>query len=192
MLITFPVIFAGIALISLLINILYGVEYNAIVPVIQILLVSGGLSAIVAAAAAVLYGTGGQSFILKLASIAAVINIVLDMIFIPYYGAVGAAASNAIAQIIGVISGTFYLVNTKKMNFPWKDLLKIIVATSISAAQVYFLKVFFNEGNQVIFLIWLLSLFALTYVLILHLLKTFIKQDYDLLKRITQKIGFKL
>lgn len=192
MLITFPVMFAGIALISLLINLLYGENYSTIIPVIQILLVSGGLSAIVAAAAAVLYGTGGQSFILKLAAIAAVINIVLDMIFIPYYGAVGAATANAIAQIIGVISGTFYLVNNKKMHFPWKDLLKILIASIISAAQVYFLKVFFNEGNQVIFLIWLSSLFTLTYVLILYLLKTFIKQDYDLLKRITQKIGLNL
>ena len=191
-LITLPIIFAGIALVSLLINILYGSKYSTTIPVIQILLISGGLSAVVAAAAAVLYGTGSQTFILKLAAIAAVINIILDMIFIPTYGAVGAAIANAIAQVIGVVSGTYYLIRHKNMDFPWKVLIKVIIAASISALQVYFLKVFFNAGNQVIFLVWLSSLFTLTYMLILYLLKTFTKQDYDLLKRITDKVGLKL
>lgn len=191
-LITIPIIFAGVSLVSLLINILYGDDYSSITPVIQILLISGGLSAIVAAAAAVLYGTGSQSFILKLASIAAVFNILLDMIFIPSFGAMGAVGANAIAQILGVIAGTYYLIKSKKMNFPWKDLFKVAFAASISSIQVYFLKVFFNAGNQVIFLIWLSSLFLLTYILILYLMKTFIKQDYDLLKRITNKIGLKI
>lgn len=191
-LITIPIIFAGVSLVSLLINILYGNDYYSVINVIQILLISGGLSAVVAAAAAVLYGTGSQSFILKLAAIAAVVNIILDMIFIPTYGAIGAASANAIAQIIGVLAGTYYLIKNKKMNFPWKDLLKVFFAASISSLQVYFLKVFFNGGNQVIFLGWLSSLFLLTYILILYLLKTFIKQDYDLLKRITDKIGLKI
>jgi O-antigen/teichoic acid export membrane protein len=191
-LISLPIILAGISLVSLLISILYGSGYAAVVPVIQILLISGGLSAVVAAAAAVLYGTGGQSFILKLAAIAAVINIILDMVFIPSYGAIGAAAANAIAQIIGVVSGTYYLIKYKNMVFPWKDTLKVLIAASVSAAQVYYLKIFFNGGNQVVFLLWLSALFVLTYVLILYLLKTFIKQDYDLLKRITDRMGLKI
>lgn len=191
-LITIPIILSGIALIDLAVNILYGPQYISVVPVIQILLISGGLSAIVAAAAAVLYGTGGQLFILKLAAAAAVLNIILDMIFIPTYGAIGAAMANALAQIFGVIIGTYYLTRRKSMPFPWKDLLKVLLAGGVSALQVYFLKIFFNAGSQIIFLIWLSSLFALTYVLILYLMKAFLKQDYDLIKRLTNKLGFKI
>lgn len=191
-LITMPIIFAGIALIDLIINLLYGSEYNTLIPIIQILLISGGLSAIVAAAAAVLYGTGGQSFILKLASIAAILNIILDMLFIPDYGAIGAALANFIAQILGVIVGTYYLIKKKQMPFPWKDLSKVLVAALISTLQICFLKVFFIAGNKIIFLFWLSSLFILSYVLVLYLLKTLNKQDYDLIKRVANSIGFKV
>lgn len=189
-LLTLPIIFAGLILIELPVNIFYGYQYLSVVPVIQILLISGGLSAIVAAAAAVLYGTDGQKFILKLAASAAVINILFDIILIPQWGAVGAAAANFIAQISGVITGTFYLVRIKKMSFPLLPVLKILTASATSALFIFSLKARFYYLNKLNLLISLTLIYIAIYFVVLLSLKFFIKQDSDVLRKITDKIGF--
>lgn len=189
-LITLPIIFAGIILIDLPVKIFYGYDYLTLIPVIQILLISGGLSAIVAAAAAVLYGTGGQKFILKLAGVAAVFNIILDILFIPSMGAVGAAIANFLAQILGVIIGTFYLVRIKKMPFPWVGLSKIFTAASTSAIFIYSIKARLYYFDKLYLLAILFVIYIATYLIVLISLKFFIKQDFDVIKKITNKILF--
>lgn len=186
--ITFPIIFAGIALIDLPVQVLFGREYSPLVPVTRILLISGGLSAVVASAAAVLYGTGGQNFILKLAAIAASVNILLDILLIPIWGAIGAALANALAQSLGVISGTFYLVQIRKMPFPWWDSLKVLVASIGAALSVYILKTFFENIDTLMVLLILSSFYVIIFSIILYMLKFFKKQDVDILKRLTDKL----
>lgn len=189
-LLTLPIIFAGLVLIDLPVNIFYGYQYRSVIPVIQILLISGGLSAIVAAAAAVLYGTGGQKFILKLAASAAVVNILFDIMLIPNWGAVGAAAANFIAQILGVITGTFYLVRIKKMPFPFQPVLKILTAASVSAIFIFSLKARFHYLDKLTLLISLSLVYIIIYFIVLLSLKFFIKQDSDVIRKITDKIKF--
>lgn len=187
-LITFPIIFAGLALIDLPVQVFFGIEYSPLVPVVSILLVSGGLSAVVASAAAVLYGTGSQNFILKLAAIAASVNIFLDILLIPIWGAIGAASANAIAQILGVVSGTFYLVQIKKMPFPWKDSLKVLLAGIGAVVIVYVLKTLLVGIHTLILFIILAAFYIISYLTVLYSLKFFVKQDKDILKRLTNKV----
>lgn len=195
-LITLPIIFAGLVLIDLPVKIFYGNEYLQVIPVIQILLISGGLSAIVAAASSVLFGTGGQSFILKLAIVAAAINIVLDILLIPNGGALGAAAANATAQIIGVIAGTFYITKIKRMDFPRLDVLKILIASLVASIVIYLLKSnlvnIFSGGLQLLILFTMsVFVFMICFIIGLFYLKFFKQNDYKILQRIIGKVGFK-
>lgn len=187
-LITFPIIFAGMALIDMPVKMFFGREYLSLVPVISILLVSGGLSAVVASGAAVLYGTGRQNFILKLAAFAASVNILLDILLIPFWGAVGAASANAIAQITGVISGTFYLVQIKKMPFPWADGLKVFLAGMGAAFVVYITKIYLSDFSISVRFIILSTLYIIFYLVVLYLSKFFNSRDKDILKRLTDKM----
>lgn len=189
-LITLPIIFSGIALIDLPVHIFYGPEYSALIPVIRILLISGGSSAVVASAAAVLYGTGGQKFILKLAFSAACVNILLDILLIPTWGAIGAAYANAIAQILGVIAGTIYLVKLKKMPFPWSDSFKILVAGVGAFIIVYSAKTALADFPELTLLLILSLFYIILYLLGLYFLNFFIKQDVDILRKITGKLPF--
>lgn len=194
-LITLPIIFAGLALVDLPVQIFYGRDYLPVIPVIQVLLISGGLSAVVAAAASVLYGTGGQGFILRLGIIAAAFNIIFDIVLIPTWGAIGAAFANSIAQIIGVIVGTYYLVRVKKMPFPFKESFKILIVSFIAAFLTYLLKPFINNFSinlicSLLVLLTLLLFYIIFYVLGLISLKFFDQKDLEILRKITKRIPF--
>jgi O-antigen/teichoic acid export membrane protein len=132
---TLPIIAAGIALARPFVTILYGLEYGGMVPVFRVLLLTGGLAAIVAAGSSVLYGVGHQRIILRFGLIIALINVTLDILLIPRLGAIGAALANGTAQGIGVIAGTAYLVRRLKSPLPARSLLKT-AAASIMAALV--------------------------------------------------------
>lgn len=192
-LITFPIIFLGLLLIGLPVKIFYGEDYLPVIPVIQILLVSGGLAAVAAAASSVLYGTGKQGFILKLGIIAASLNISLDLILIPVWGAMGAALANSTAQILGVIFGTYYLVRVKKMPFPFIESLKILIASFTAAILIYLLQLLLNNFSinpifSILILIFLSALFLFFYVWFLYLLKFFTQKDRDILMKVIKKV----
>jgi O-antigen/teichoic acid export membrane protein len=191
-LITLPIIFAGIAIIDLPVSILYGSQYLPLIPAIQILLISGGLSAIVASAAAVLYGTGRQKFILKLASTAAIINILLDLLLIPAFGAIGASFANAVSQIFGSIVGTYYLSVILKMPFPYKDSAKIFISALGAGLLIFLIKELLLFLNPV-FLLFILSVsFLIFYYFSLLSLNFFTKQDNDILQKVTSRFPFLL
>lgn len=191
MFITFPIIFAGIMLVDLPVKFLYGEDYMPSVPIIKILLISGGLSAVAAGGSSILYGIGKQSFILKLAIFAASINIFLDFLLIPKYGAIGGAVANFSAQVAGVFIGVYYLVQIRKMNFPWLDGFKIFSSGLISLILVYFIR---NEsdlfGGSKIILEFTISggIFVLLYFIILFTFKFFNNQDSEIFNRILKKL----
>ncbi len=189
-LVTFPIIFAGVFLVDLVISFLYGPSYMEMVPVIRILLISGGLSAIVAAASSVLYGIGRQDFILKLGALAALLNITLDILLIPIWGAIGAAYANSAAQILGVIVGTYYLVKVKKMVFPLKETIKILIMSISSILLIYFVRLFMVFDFPFIILLTLGILYSAFYIFGLVLLRFFDQRDFDILERFVQRVPF--
>lgn len=186
-LITLPIMFGGFVVSDLLITILLGRDYLPVVPLIRILLVSGTLSAIVAAASAVLYGVGKQNIILKIGLFAASLNIILDILLIPQLGGLGAALANALAQISGVIIGTYYILKIGKMSFPWTPSLKVLFSSIISAIVIFAL------GNLITTpsvpkLILSSFVFIIFYITLLMLMKFFNNKDFEILRRIINSI----
>lgn len=174
--ITLPLVIGGIIVSDLLIKLLYSSSYLPMGPALKILLFSGGLIAIVATASSVIYGIGKQGVILKIGIILMIINLTLDLFLIPRFHATGAAMATAIAQIVGVIVGTYYIVYIKKMRFPWYPSLKVLVAAILSASIISLIKSYWL-APALIQIITLGLIFIVFYFSILIVLKFFDKKD---------------
>lgn len=128
---SFPVGTAGIILSYQIIYYLYGNEYTAALPVLQIIFFSSIISSLSNPASAILYGFEKQSFIYKYGFILAVINIILDILLIKSHGALGAAICNGITTILGSLGGLIYTCRIMKLRYPIVSIFKIIASTVV-------------------------------------------------------------
>ena len=104
---TIPLFLGTAAIAEPLIHSTYGNHYLSVVPVLCILCISSLTRAFQPHTENLLQATEQQGFMVKWLAITAVLNVSLDALLIPKYGAVGAAVANGLAQTIG-ITGLFY------------------------------------------------------------------------------------
>jgi O-antigen/teichoic acid export membrane protein len=95
-------------------------------------------------------------FIAVLATIAAVVNLALNLVLIPLYGAIGAAAATLIAYI--VLALTAYLVNQLLYPIPF-EIGRFIVALLVG--MVFYVGSSFLTQSQATYAAWGISLCAL-------------------------------
>ena len=98
-------IMVGVACIaSPFIRVVYGAQYLPAIPVFAIIALMSIPKAVLTPAQTLLYSTEDVGFVLKSGLVAGVLNILLDVILIPKYGAIGAAYANGITQTLAVAS----------------------------------------------------------------------------------------
>jgi len=131
-----PLCLLGVAVARPLAQLLYGSQFLPVALPLQLLLVALSVTSIGVVISPLLYGTEKQSFIAKYGTAVAVLNIALDLILIPKYAALGAAAANCTAQIAGVLGGTFYATRHIRMSFPWRSTATIYSAAAIAVVPV--------------------------------------------------------
>jgi len=131
MVMVFPCLLAA-AICKPLVELLYGPSYGPVVLPLQLLLVSLAITSIGVVGSPLLVGTEKQSFIAKYGTFVAVLNIVMDLVLIPWHGALGAAIANCTAQIVGVLGGTVYVIRYAKTSFPWRTTATIYFAAAVS------------------------------------------------------------
>lgn len=96
-------IMVGVACIaSPFIRVVYGAQYLPAIPVFAIIALMSIPKAVLTPAQTLLYSTEDVGFVLKSGLAAGVLNILLDVILIPKYGAIGAAYANGITQTLAV------------------------------------------------------------------------------------------
>jgi O-antigen/teichoic acid export membrane protein len=95
---TVPITVVGIALAPFVIWVLYGDGYAPAATVLQILLVSVVFGVLGQASRSALLGLEAQGWLLKTGIVAAALSIVLDLLLIPRWGALGAAIANTTVQ----------------------------------------------------------------------------------------------
>jgi O-antigen/teichoic acid export membrane protein len=117
-----------------LISLVYGNEYLPTTTAIRIFCVASPIIIIARATAYVLYSAGWQHFNVRLAGIAAGVNLALDAVLIPRGGLIGAALANSITQVFSVIVLVTYVLNRKKTALPWSALLRTLGAAVVQMA----------------------------------------------------------
>jgi O-antigen/teichoic acid export membrane protein len=86
------------------VRVMYGPQYLAAIPVFVVVALFSIPKAILTPAQTLLYSAEDMGFILKWGCVAAAINVLLDLAFIPSHGALGAAWANGVAQSFAALT----------------------------------------------------------------------------------------
>jgi O-antigen/teichoic acid export membrane protein len=163
-----------------LVHLLYGLKYMPSVLPLQILLICQAFTSIGMVSSPLVMGTEKQGFIAKYGTLIAVLNIALDIILIPKFGALGAAGANCAAQFAGVLGGTFYTVRYIGVRFPWRATVAIYSATVIALAPAAYLANLTHSG--IVALVGCVAVGSVLYPGMLVLFGELGKRDLNILK----------
>jgi O-antigen/teichoic acid export membrane protein len=131
-----PLLFGLAALSDPLIRVLYGWEY---LPAIPVLALAGPLAvgkALMSPAQQVLLSTERQRFLIGWLACCGAMNVLLDVLCIPGYGALGAAWAHGTAQTVAVFGMWTYLVRKLGVEMDYPTLRRALVASLVMAAAV--------------------------------------------------------
>jgi O-antigen/teichoic acid export membrane protein len=149
--ITIPIAIGGVILGGSIISLLYGTEYLDSTPIASLYFFTMTILLLKGFSATFLGGMNEESKLLRAALIFGTTNLILDLILIPKYAAIGAAIATSTAWILGASYETYILHKVLHPEYPIKFLLKTILASSIMGVIVFMLKDIL--GLNVIFLV---------------------------------------
>lgn len=114
-------------------------------------------------------------------------NIILNIIFIPQYGAIGAAIGTVCAEFIVVFSQAFYLKHYIIKKVIIINLFQTIIANLIMVTIIIFIEYYFENNILQIFLATFLGIFI--YVFSLHILRNrfLLEYEHKIMSKITKQ-----
>jgi len=173
--IAIPLGIGGTILAKPIMNLLYGAKYEGGVIALQILIWSVALICINSTYAWGLYATDRQNRFLKVVTLQATVNLILNFILISPFGLIGASVATLVAEIIGL---PLYYAEFSKVTFvPFKCyILKPLFASIAMGVFVYCTSIVS------------LNIFALitgsviVYFVVLYAIGGILKEDMELIK----------
>jgi stage V sporulation protein B len=181
--ISFPVGVAGALLAYQILHYLYGHDFVGAQRVLQIIFLCSILSSMNEPGSAILYGFEKQNFILKYGLILAAVNILLDILLIKHYGAIGAAVCYAITTTLASIGGLIYTCTTMKLKYPIVSVFKVLFATIIMGTVM---EVILLHNQEIIGSLLALCAGSFAYLVSALILGTFEEEDYELMRSAIQ------
>jgi O-antigen/teichoic acid export membrane protein len=178
---TFPVGIAGAVLAYSMIHFLYGHSFIGAQRPLQIMFLASTVTMMCNPAAAVLYGYDKQSFIYKLGSVMALINIVLDVLLIKRFGAIGAAACYAFTTVVGTTIGMIYTCRVMKLRYPLASIFKIFLAATIMGIAMELIII---RNYELLGFILATGVGGLVYLVAALVLGTFEEEDFMLMNTV--------
>lgn len=178
---TFPVGIAGIILSYQILHYLYGHEFVGAQRVLQIIFASSIVATLSNPASAVLYGYNKQSFIYKFGAILAVFNIIMDLIIIRQYGAIGAAICYAVTTVLASTGGLVYTCRLMKLDYPIISLCKIFLSTAIMGIVM---ELIIRQNGELPGFIVSIIAGLVVYMVSSLILGTFVSEDYNLIENL--------
>ncbi len=134
MLMTFPLLFGLAALAAPAMRALYGTQYLPAIPVLIIAALLAAPKTLLLPAQQFLQAHEDQRFMLAWIAFCGALDIGIDFLLIPHYGAMGAAIGNGTAQVLGTV-GIWWRVHRRfGIAIDARSTIKIISATTIMGA----------------------------------------------------------
>ncbi|MCK5212026.1 polysaccharide biosynthesis protein [Candidatus Parcubacteria bacterium] len=185
--VNFPAFSFLFAVAPTLITFLYTNEYVDAASILRVYL--GLLVIQITSYAIICRASGKTSFIMHATMISFFINIILSLLLVSMFGAIGAA----VATLIAIVVSNFYLLilsckilNTSlKKIFPWVYLFRLFTVSFIASIPVYCLEYLFTSGDVSQFLILLLDALVYFYCIIFLMMRQGLiyEDDIELLKK---------
>lgn len=114
---------------------------------------------------------------------AGLLNLILDLLLIPRYGAMGAIVATAFSVLACGLAELLFAKKFIKIKFPVLFLGKVTLATLLS---VFLTKIF--PINNIYMLVGIGTIYGISIIAILFLLKPLTQEDKDILNRINPKL----
>jgi O-antigen/teichoic acid export membrane protein len=185
----FPMGVAGTILAYQIIHYLYGHDFIGAQRVLQIIFISSIVSSLANPASAVLYGYEKQAFIYKYGFFLACMNIILDLLLIKHYGALGAAIAYGVTTFCASVGGMAYTCRTMKLSYPLLSLSKILFSTIIMGTVM---EIIILHNHEIPGFILSLVVGLVVYLVCSLVLGTFEKEDFILMRSVENVLPKKL
>jgi len=120
----------------------------------------------------------------------ATFNLILNIVLIPLIGIIGAAITSAASFVLQKFILLIFASKYEKIRFDWFYNLKFIIA---GIPSILFAALFFRIGLHILIaVIGSLIVYSWVYLLLLLLLRTFTKEDFQIVLAIEKKFGIDL
>ncbi len=190
--IVLPIFLLMIVFSKQILTIMFGSEYTTGYIALSILMIGYLFTVLHRSSSHTLKMIRKTKIILSGILIAAILNIIVNIILIPKYGMIGGAiATSASFLTTSIIILTYCYKHTKLQPFQ-KNYIKAILAGLISMVVIYLLTEKFFEYVPLHWLIIMLIAFMIFYFMLLLLFKGLDKDDIEIMKSIEKRVGLKL
>lgn len=135
-LLALPVSMGIVALSSPLMHLLYGEQYLPAIPVLALVAIFTIPTALILPVKQMLIVSDHQGFLLKWGCTTAVLNLLLDLWWIPRQGAIGAALANGVTQFVASLGIYAFAVRRLALPLPSQTLAKVLFSASAMASLV--------------------------------------------------------
>jgi O-antigen/teichoic acid export membrane protein len=137
-LISMPVHFGLAAIAGAAMLLVYGVRYELAIPALTIAAALGVFKAFLLPVQHLMESTENQNQLIKWGLIAGLVNLTLDVLLIPRFGAVGAAIANGSTQAFSVIALWAVATGRLGVRLPYAFLARIALLSGAMALAVHF------------------------------------------------------
>jgi O-antigen/teichoic acid export membrane protein len=164
-----------------LVLLMYSSEYYAVYPILIILVVSALFSAVGIIFAHLILAVNRADIQAKYVTLQAVINILLDLVLIPYFGATGAALANSAIRIASFFVWLWIIQKQLGFTFPLREVYMSILP-NIPLAFILCVVGNYYPHSMGIVLVFFIALFL--YPFFLFVFKTITSDDIRIAKEV--------
>jgi len=177
-----PICIFFIATAKPLVLLMYSSQYYAVYPLLIILVVSAVFSAVGIVFAHLIFAVNRADIQAKYVTLQAIINILLDLLLIPHYGATGAALANSSIRIASFPIWLWIIQKQLGFSFPFREVYMSILP-NIPLALILCLVGNYYPNTIGIVLVFFIALFI--YPLLLFAFKTITSDDIRIAKEVS-------
>ncbi len=160
---------------------LFGDKFAPAVPVLQVLIIGMLFYSFIPLLVTLILGTNNPKENIKIWASMGIINIVLDIIFIPLFGPMGAATSLTIAYFVGVLVAFRATKKTISITIQYKNIIKSIIGGLIILVVLHHIKILI-QFTAVVEALILIVIATVLYSMYIFAVKIVDKKDIELIR----------
>ncbi len=166
-----------------ILELLFSTEYVAAAGALSILVIGMSFYTLFAVSSSIIQGIGYPKDPMYILIIGTIINLILNIILVPFFGLEGAALATTIATFIIMVLMVWRTFKVTEITPPYKAFLKIIIASIIMGLSVCLFP------QNIWGLIIAIPIATVVYALSFLLLKGFTKKDVKIFRKFENKLG---
>lgn len=130
-----------------------------------------------------------SKLVMTIMLLVALLNVILNFLFVPQYGYIAAAYATAFSYLILLIMTVVYSKKYLTWSFPYKSVAKTLIASVVAASALTFLADYLPDYSPLAVIAILLPIFVIIYAIVLLIIKEFLPEEIGLVKTVLLEIS---